>query len=424
MAQSKAGVLLPSGKLTGVVSAPPSKSVMQRVLAIVLLRNLSVTLYRAGHSEDDAVVMAILRQVGFTLEEREPGVLMIVAPEQRRVLNSVDFGASGLAARMLIPILALSSDTISLNASPALQLRPMPFLTGTLPMLGVSVQSADGLLPAVISGPMQIESIKIDGSGSSQFLTGLLLAYAQSTLKNDLQIEVERLVSKPYIDLTLRIMEDFGLPFPKNEDYRTFRFEKSKALKAAPRQYTIEGDWSATSMWLVAGAIGGRVTVTGLDAFSEQADKKILQALMDAGASLSIEADRVSCAAAPLRAFQFDATDCPDLFPALAVLACYAKGTTVIEGLHRLVHKESNRALTIQSELTKMGADIRFQDQLMLVTGRQLTAADLVAHQDHRIAMMCAVAALGASGTSSLQGAESVRKSYPEFFDELLRLRS
>lgn len=397
---------------------------MQRVLAIVLLRNLSLTLYRAGHSEDDEVILAILRQAGFALDEQEEGTLVIVAPAQRRILDSVYFGASGLAARMLIPILALSSDTISLNASPALQLRPMPYLSGPLPMLGVSVQSAEGHLPAVIAGPMEIKSIEIDGSGSSQFLTGLLLAYAQSNSKNDLLIEVERLVSKPYIDLTLRVMEDFGLPLPKNEDYRTFRFEQSKALKAAPKHYTIEGDWSAASMWLVAGAIGGRVTVTGLDAFSEQADIKILQALMDAGASLSIEADRVSCAAAPLRAFQFDATDCPDLFPALAVLACYAKGTSVIEGLHRLVHKESNRALTIQSELGKMGADIRFQDKLMLVTGQPLKAADLAAHQDHRIAMMCAVAALGAFGTSSLQGAESVRKSYPEFFDELTRLRS
>ena len=179
---------------------------------------------------------------------------------------------------------------------------------------------------------------------------------------DDTTIRVSNLVSRPYIDLTLRMMQDMGMNLPRNEDYKTFYFTRGAGTAASiPATYNIEGDWSAASFWLVAGAISGPLVVTGLDAFSAQADKQILSALMDAGATLSIESSQITVGPAALKAFHFDATDCPDLFPPLAVLACYAEGTSVVEGIGRLIYKESNRALSIQSELEKWAQTFPFR---------------------------------------------------------------
>jgi 3-phosphoshikimate 1-carboxyvinyltransferase len=171
---------------------------------------------------------------------------------------------------------------------------------------------------------------------------------------------------------------------------------------------------------LIAGAIAGKVTVTGLDAFTTQGDKSVLQALMEAGAHLSIESSKITVAPARLSAFHFNATDTPDLFPPLAALACYASGTSVIEGICRLQHKESNRAVTITEELAKLGADISLQDDYMIIRGHApLYAANISSRNDHRIAMMCAIAALGAKGPITIADAGAVNKSYPAFFKDL-----
>lgn len=410
------------GLLCGTVIVPPSKSVMQRVLAIVLLRNISLKIFNAGGSADDEVLKNILTQAGFIFEEIEPTILNVIAPSEQQPLTAISFGESGLAARMMTPILALRNESVKLTAKAALETRPMLFLVDILPVLGVAVKSSGAGFPAEIKGPIKVQDVSIDGALSSQFLTGLILAFSVNA-KEDVAINVRNLVSKPYVELTLKVMADFGFPIPRNNGFEKFYFKGNAELKSCPTQYTIEGDWSAASMWLVAGAIAGPVTVSGLDAFSEQADKKVLEALMDAGASLSIEASQITCAPAALKAFQFDATDCPDLFPALAVLACYAKGTSVIEGLHRLEHKESNRALSIQSELGRMGAEVTFQNKLMIIRGRALHGAEMESFNDHRIAMMCAIAALGAKGESRIFGVDAVRKSYPDFFKDLAKMR-
>ena len=181
------------------------------------------------------------------------------------------------------------------------------------------------------------------------------MAYAASNAK-DVTIYVSNLKSKPYIDLTLKVMEAFQLDVPVNNNYESFEFtEAPAALGDAFIDYTVEGDWSGGAFLLVAGAIAGNITVKGLDIASTQADKAILQALMECGCKLSIQADQIEIGNAPLQAFQFNATDCPDLFPPLVALASYCKGKTVIEGVQRLTHKESNRALTLQDEFGKMG---------------------------------------------------------------------
>jgi 3-phosphoshikimate 1-carboxyvinyltransferase len=408
------------GPVSGSISAPPSKSMMQRVLAIAFLRNASIVVRNPGYSADDRAVMGILEDAGFLLTE-DTDALSIQAPEGRKELSSVSFGESGLAARMMGPVLALQGSEVQLTGAAGLRARPMHFLEEVLPQLGASVTTTNGSLPATIRGPIRPADIRIIASLSSQVLTGLLLAYAGAGAK-DVTITVDKLSSKPYIDLTLAVMELMGLPLPKNNNYESFYFSGAPA-RPTPAEVSIEGDWSGAAFALVAGAIAGRATVTKLDAFSTQGDKAILTALMECGVQLSIEAAQVTVAATRLNAFQFDATDTPDLFPPLAALACYATGTSVIEGVGRLRHKESDRAATIVSELGRMGADISIQDDLMIVRGgKRLQGFAVSSHNDHRIAMMCAVVALGAEGTTSISGAEAVAKSYPSFFEDMRSL--
>ena len=334
---------------------------------------------------------------------------------------------------MFTPIVSLSNQRIAIKGSGSLTTRPMDFFDEILPQLGVDVQSNNGRLPLSVQGPFIPKDIEIDGSLSSQFLTGLLMAYAASPNPSEggastATIKVNNLKSKPYIDLTLKVMKDFGLLVPKNINYEQFVF--NYAVTSIPPlggggAYTVEGDWSGAAFLLVAGAIAGAITVQGLDVNSTQADKKILEALKDAGAIMSIqyEAIEISTPLLGLNAFQFDATDCPDLFPPLVALAAYCIGTTVIEGVGRLAHKESNRALTLQEEFGKMGIEITLQDDLMLVKGTaQLQGNKVHSHHDHRIAMACAVAGLKADGNTIIEEADAINKSYPNFYEHLQKL--
>lgn len=416
-------VLVHPGPLRGAVIAPPSKSVMQRVLAILLLRHASLVIHHPGDSADDRVLKRILLDAGFEMADDERGSLHILAPQSGQYkTEDVYFGESGLAARMLAPILALQDRAITLNAAPALCARPMHFIRDVLPQLGVRVVLNKGFLPATIHGPLQPRDITLDASLSSQFLSGLLMAYAAKA-GSSVFVKVTNLASKPYIDLTLHIMQTLGMPVPKREECDTFHFPAERAFRPVPKEFYVEGDWSAASFWLVAGAIAGPVQVQGLDTCSAQGDRQILQALTDSRADFLVEAKQINVCPASLKAFQFDATDCPDLFPPLAILACYAAGTSVITGVSRLAYKESNRALTIQSELRKMGADIILQDDLMIIRGgNPLQGAAISSHNDHRIVMMGAIAALQANGDTVIIGADAVQKSYPHFFKDLQKL--
>jgi 3-phosphoshikimate 1-carboxyvinyltransferase len=299
--------------------------------------------------------------------------------------------------------------------------RPMDFFDEMLPRLGVEVVSNHGRLPLRINGPLQPQNIEMDGSLSSQFLTGLIYAFAASDVE-DVTIRVHQLKSKPYIDLTLKVLSAFGLRVPQNRHYESFHFGTLPAGGSAPVHYRVEGDWSGGAFLLVAGAIGGHVTVSGLDTGSVQADRRILQALVDAGCDIRTSQNEI-CLSDPLvagRPFEFDATDCPDLFPPLVALAAYCQGTTSLRGTSRLAHKESNRALTLQEEFAKLGVEIDLKgDQMLIRGGSGVRSATVRSHHDHRIAMACTVTALKAQGAVTLEEAEAVDKSYPDFYGHL-----
>ncbi len=415
--------------ISGNIVAPASKSSMQRACALALLADGETTLLNPGKSNDDLAALDIIQKLGATISKKEDGSLSIksakVPPSGGGGGNVLNCGESGLGIRMFTPIAALSPSAIIITGTGSLLKRPMHFFDEIFPNLGISIESNNGHLPIKIKGPLQPADITIDGSLSSQFLTGLLIAFAKAVTE-PVTISVTNLKSKPYVDLTLQMMKQFGYEV-ENDNYKAFHI-KSQTTNHQPQIYTVEGDWSGAAFLLVAGAVAGGITVTGLDVFSTQADKAILQALMDCGTNISIEERKISIntpLGAEGKAFHFNATDCPDLFPPLVALASYCKGTTVIEGVSRLQHKESNRAVTLQQEFAKMGVEIILQNDLMMIKGGEgVKGAKVFSQHDHRIAMACAVAALQADGETEIEDAEAVNKSYPQFYEHLKLLNA
>jgi 3-phosphoshikimate 1-carboxyvinyltransferase len=434
--------------IKGNIQAPASKSSMQRACALALLTKGTTIIPNPGHSNDDMAALEIIRRLGAEVKEVS-GQLSVVSggfPLTTHDLPlTINCGESGLSIRMFTPIVALSNQEITINGSGSLLMRPMDFFDEVLPQLGVKVKSNNGKLPLIIQGPLRPANIEVDGSLSSQFLTGLLLAYAASSsnsfpkgegeLASSVSIKVRNLKSKPYIDLTLDVMKKFGMRMPENRNYEEFIFHSDAGLpthhsppdsyRDTTHDYTVEGDWSGGAFLLVAGAIAGSINVSGLDLTSTQADKAIVDALMLANAGMAMEAKGIKMHPVEMDAFTFDATDCPDLFPPLVALAAYCKGETKIKGVSRLTHKESNRALTLQEEFGKMGVRIELSDDLMVIHGGNGTrGAHVHSRHDHRIAMALATAALKASGETIIEEAEAVKKSYPDFYEDLGKLRA
>lgn len=413
-------------EVKGNITAPTSKSSMQRACAAALLHDGTTLINNPGRSNDDLAALDIIQKLGAKIVMDTGSAIEINAAGIQPVSPEINCGESGLSIRMFTPIAALSSAPITINGSGSLLKRPMNFFDEIFPQLGIKISSDSGMLPIKIEGPLQANAITIDGSLSSQFLTGLLFAFAKAA-KEPVTITVNNLKSKPYIDLTLQVMKHFGYDVVNN-NYESFTIQPGNQLTHQIIRYTVEGDWSGGAFLLVAGAVSGNITVTGLDVFSTQADKAILQALINCGANISIAEKQISFGA-PLgesgRAFHFNATDCPDLFPPLVALAAYCHGTTAIEGVSRLAHKESNRGLTLQDEFAKMGIEIILQEDIMLVKGGTgVSGAAVHSRHDHRIAMACAVAALNASGAIVIEEAEAVNKSYPDFYEHLQLLNA
>jgi len=409
-------------KISGHILAPRSKSDMQRACAAALLHKGTTIIHQPGHCNDDLAALDVIKKLGAVVIEQGSS-LEIISEGVKPVNDEINCGESGLGIRMFTPIAAMSEKKLSVVGIGSLLKRPMNFFDEIFPKLGIAISSNQGKLPIEIQGSLVPKSIEVDGSLSSQFLTGLLMAFSASEA-TDVVITVNDLKSKPYIDMTLHVIKAFGMNEPVVDGYRYFSFgSKENKESINPINYTIEGDWSGAAFLFVAGAISGTVVIEGMREDSVQADKKILEAIKASGAVLSFEDGKYMVSPALLKAFEFDATECPDLFPPLVALAAYCDGITKIAGAKRLTHKESDRAITLQDVFGKMGIVVELQDDLMLVHGGTgITAAEVSSHHDHRIAMAAAVAALGASGDVVIHDAEAINKSYPDFYEHIISL--
>jgi 3-phosphoshikimate 1-carboxyvinyltransferase len=400
---------------------------MQRACAAALITNGTTIIDNAGNSNDEKAALNIISDLGASVDfiRKE----LVISSSCNLFTTSfsgknkiISCGESGLSLRMFVPLAALFDYEITFTGEGSILKRPVSFFDEILPRLGIEISTNEGKVPVRIKGPLHPKNITVDGSLSSQFLTGLLMAFAKATTV-PVEIKVNNLTSKPYIDLTLDVLHHFGFEVSHN-NYEVFTIMPVDKVRTHSIRYNVEGDWSNIAFLLVAGAISGEVTVKGARLQSMQGDKKIIEALEAGGAILKISDNQVKVAKAPLSGFYFDATNTPDLFPPLVALAAYCNGTTTIKGVNRLLHKESDRAKTLKAEFSKMHVDIELDNDIMRVKRtRHVKGAKVTSHNDHRIAMACAVAALGAKGNTVIHDADAVKKSYPGFFDDLRKLK-
>ncbi|MFA5443536.1 MAG: 3-phosphoshikimate 1-carboxyvinyltransferase [Bacteroidales bacterium] len=441
-------ITISKGRLKGKVLLPPSKSMSIRALAGIFLAGRDTSLKGAWPKdgtqvcEDVQAAYRVVRSVGsqFAKEDIWPHAALPGRDHSRRQL---DCGESALALRMFAPILALSSYIYCLRGRTTLITRPIDFVIEGLRELGCWCESLN-TLPTLsimenlketgrwdtrdqslslsrpillVQGPLRGGKYIVNAGGSSQFLSGLLMALPLA--EKDSILEVEHLASQPYIDLTLDVMESFGVR-ATHDNYKVFHIPGRQTYRA--RKIAIEGDWSGGANFIVGAALFGDLRISPLWKNSLQADKAILEAIGKAGGSWAwgtgnqlkvYKTDN-------LQGFEFDARKCPDLFPPLVALAVHCSGTTSINGIDRLFHKESNRALALLEEYSKVGAKIKLEGNNMIIEGGALPGgASISARGDNRIAMSLAIAALGAEKPIEIEGKHTVSKSFPDFWVEL-----
>lgn len=402
--------------LAGSFSPPASKSASHRaVIAAALSKGVS-HIDSLARNEDIVATMNAMAALGAHIEQAEhtTTVCGIVSPEK-----TVDIrcGESGSTLRFLLPVAAALGANATFYGEGRLPSRPIDMLLKELRKNGIT-DDYEGTMPFTIRGQLRGGRYEIEGSVSSQFVTGLMLALP--LCEEDSQIVLRgRLESRPYVEMTVAMLRRFGITI--TETQTGYLIPGGQTYK--PCDITVEGDWSGAAFFLAAGAINGKVTCTGIDEASAQGDKAITDLLKDFGAVVEHNGDSVTVSHAPLRAIEIDATDIPDLVPVLAVTAAFAKGDTLITGAKRLRIKESDRLATIEQMLTGIGGRVtQTEDGLVIHGETPLTGGEADSFGDHRIAMAAAVAALGCEGSVVIHGAECVRKSYPQFFEHLKAL--
>lgn len=409
-------IIIRPSSIIGMVQAPSSKSIMQRAIAASVLVRGETVIQNASYCADSISAMGMAKNLG--VEVIENGSTLNIVSSGLLTGNYLNCGESGLAMRMFAPIAAIQNHKYQFVGEGSLRRRPVDMIGDALNQLGVKFSSTNGFLPFWITGPLKGGAVNVNGSISSQLLSGLLMTLP--TLQEDSEIKVVDLKSKPYISLTLQLLETFGIEI-SNDGLETFCIKGRQSYN--PITYKVEGDWSGASFLMVAAALCGNATVKGLNVDSLQADKSILDALKLAGTELEIYEDRIRVSKSNLKSFTFDATHCPDLFPPLVALASHCiGGVSRIKGAGRLIHKESNRAKAIQQEMGRLGIQIGLEDDEMLVKGGNISGNIVSSHSDHRIAMMLAVVALAANSPVTVLEATCVAKSYPDFFDHLTQL--
>jgi 3-phosphoshikimate 1-carboxyvinyltransferase len=336
----------------------------------------------------------------------------------------IDCGESGATLRFMIPVAALASDSSTLLFRGSIEKRPIEPLLASLKELGANAYVGKlGDKDAVFvegSGIVGGET-SIPGNVSSQFISGLMFACPKAEVDTEIML-ASPLESADYVKMTQAVLAEHRIKVPSHENH--IHIPANQTYR--PSNGRVHGDFSSAAVLLAAAAITkSNVQINNLDYSSVQGDKEIMGILKHMGVEGKVCDDRVEIEGTGnlLKPVEVNAKNIPDLVPAIAALACYAKGTSHIFGAHRLRLKESDRLESLYLELTKMGAQISIkEDGLIIQGGSPLHNAEIDPHNDHRIAMACAVVALRAEGETTIQNAECVRKSYPQFFTHLKQL--
>ena len=433
--------------IDATLTIPSSKSFAQRAIIAAALASGVSRLSGYSACGDNESAISVARSLG--AEVREDGSCLeikgIAAEPGCLEINSLHTGESGLLTRLMISLLpVLSTSPVRITGDRTLLGRPMKGAGEMMSCFGISLESEsdDCRIPLTVSGPVRTGQTEISGKHGSQLISGLLMSlplavkYSKITVKDPKSI--------PYMFITLDVMKKFGVKAGSEMqggndfmesggdwslcDEIIFKIRPGQRYRAA--DFAIEGDWSSAANFLVAGAVFGKVTLEGLDTTSLQADLSVMDILMEAGASLSQTGGNtgpVTVQRAPLTAFTVDASNCPDLFPIISVLAAFCQGTSRISGVGRLAHKESDRGKAILDMLHRMGVEARTDGDVLEIEGHSLTSRLLEGRllkggrytscHDHRMVMALKVAELGADGPVVIDDTECVAKSFPTFFE-------
>ncbi|MBR5540667.1 MAG: 3-phosphoshikimate 1-carboxyvinyltransferase [Clostridia bacterium] len=399
--------------LSGKTAIISSKSAVHRLLICAALCDTPTVIEGVTYSEDIEATIACLR-AGLADIACE-GDRVTVSPRTDRDSNALlDCGESGSTLRFLLPIMAACGGA-RFTGRGRLSQRPLTPIYPVLEQHSCHL-SAEGEFPLSVTGRLQGDVFEINGSLSSQFVSGLLMA--APLLGTTCRIRVTgEMASYPYIALTIEALAKFGVTVV--EENATFtvsgNYTSAGTLPA-------EGDWSNAAFWLTGAALSGSedFELCGLSVDSRQGDREIVALLEQAGFSVANDDNlwRISGGKhrQPLRV---DAEAIPDLVPIVAVLASALSGQTVIYNAERLVHKESNRLQTVHDMLTALGGKVTMTADGLLINGGTLTGGTVQGYNDHRIVMSAAIAALICKEPVTIVGAEAVKKSYPTFFEEL-----
>lgn len=407
------------------VQAPPSKSDSHRALIAAALTPGKTRIQRPLRSEDTQATIEALKMLGTRITARGDD-LEVDGTHTLRAAGKdalvLDCRESGTTLRLLTPIAALAARPVTLTGKAGLLQRPTEELVDALAQAGANVKDSDGKAPVLTHGGLHGGKIKIRGDVSSQFISGLL--FALPLVRQDSGIEVTTAVeSLPYIQMTLATLEQFGIKVEHDADFRKLRVAGRQKYKS-PGTYLVEGDYSSAAFLAAAGALcGPQITISGLNEGTLQADAVIADILRRMGADVERSEAGLKVMRSIPNAIDIDVKDAPDLVPILAVLATQAKGKTKITNAGRLRLKESDRLAAITTELRKMGAEIEEgKDHLLIYGPTPLHGAVIDPHNDHRIAMACAIAGLMADGETVIGAPEVIAKSYPDFFYHLRQL--
>jgi 3-phosphoshikimate 1-carboxyvinyltransferase len=405
-------MILNPGHFSGSLQIPPSKSDAQRAILAAGLAEGKSLLVNVGKSNDEVQMIENIRLIGANVVSLD-STLLIDGVGSFPEKTEMNLGESGLGFRLIAGQCAIRGGNHNLSASGTLVNRPMDFYQNQFKGTGLGVSS--NFAPMTFNGFSEKRNFVIDGSQSSQFISGLLMALPLAEYNSE--VKIENLKSRPYLEMTISTMKHFGVEVSETEkDFFTIKgLQKYKA-----QNYTVESDWSAASCWLAASALGGGISLKGLSMQSLQADKKMLEAFVNAGCKVTNSENGIEVDGTKRRPFVFDANDCPDLFPALAILASMIDGSSTLFGLNRLQIKESDRGIAIQKEFQKMGIEVQLipEEDKMIITGKnKVKSGKFSAHEDHRIAMAMGVLSAFMTNPSELEGGDSVRKSYPDFWN-------
>jgi 3-phosphoshikimate 1-carboxyvinyltransferase len=402
------------GKPAGAVYPPASKSISHRALICAALSGGGLISHLAENDDTEATIRCLTALGAKLLVDGD--TVGVADRATGRGSRTLDCGESGSTLRFMLPIAAAFGGHSEFTGRGRLMERPLSVYEDCFPAHGVTISRSDGKV--LIDGTLTAGEFTVDGGISSQFITGLL--FALPLLEGDSELKISgELQSVGYVDLTLDELERSGIKIDNN-GYKSFFIKGGQKYRAADR--AIEADFSGAAFFLTAAALGCGVETCGLSLSSRQGDRGFLDVLEKMGCAVSQGKFGLKVDGTARHGATIDVSDIPDLVPPMAALMALTPGVSRIENAARLRIKESDRLATVTEELTRMGANItEGADYLEICGAERLHGADCRAHNDHRIAMMCAVASILADGDVTIDDPDCVKKSYPNFWKDFAR---